>query len=94
MTNDKYPTRGKCITQNCFDCIYDKSAAGTNRQQVALCSVYDCALRPFRPSTKNIIPEKVLDYYGITGAEFAFYRSPSAAKQGFVEGNPVEEVHA
>ena len=94
MTNDKTPTRGKCIIQNCFDCIYDKSAAGTNRQQVALCSVYNCALRPFRPSTKSIIPEKVLDYYGITGAERALYRSPSAAKRGFVEGNAVERVHA
>ncbi len=91
MTVLENPTRGKCITQNCFDCIYDKSVAGTNRQQVTLCSVYQCALRPFRPSTKQIIPESVLNYYGITGDERAFYRSPSAAKRGFKEGNPVEE---
>ena len=91
MTIVKNPTRGKCITQACFDCIYDSSAAGTNRQQVTLCTVYACALRPFRPTTKSPIPESVLDYYNVIGVERAFYRSPDAAKRGFKEGNPAEE---
>ena len=93
MTARKKLTRSKAITQNCFDCLYDPAAAGTNRQQVTLCSVYDCALRPFRPTTKRPIPESVLDYYGITGAKRRFYRSPEAAFRGFLEGNP-EELHA
>ena len=89
MTSKKL-TRTRAITQNCYDCNYDSEAAGTNRQQVTLCSVYACALRPFRPTTNSPIPESVLDYYGIEGAERAFYRCPEAAKRGFVEGNSLE----
>ncbi len=94
MTIVQNPTRGKCITQNCFDCLYDPKAAGTNRQQVTLCSVYECALRPFRPTSKAPIPVSVLKYYGLTGAEYRFYRSPKAAKGGFKEGNPAEEYQS
>ena len=86
-------TRSKAITKHCFDCIYDPKAAGTNRQQVTLCSVYSCPLYPFRPTTKSLIPESVLDYYDVTGAERAYFRSPDAAKRGFVEGKPAEEYH-
>jgi hypothetical protein len=48
-------TRAKAIHQNCFDCIYDPAAAGTNRQQVTLYSV--------RPTTDSI-PASVYEYYG------------------------------
>jgi hypothetical protein len=84
-------TRSKAITKHCFECIYDQEAAGTNRQQVTLCSVRSCALYPYRPTTKALIPESVLDYYDISGAERAYFRSPKAAKRGFVEGIPADE---
>ena len=87
------PTRAKAITKHCFECIYDREAAGTNRQQVTLCAVRSCALYPFRPTTKALIPESVLDFYEIIGAERAYFRSPDAAKRGFVEGKPTEEYH-
>jgi hypothetical protein len=81
-------TRSKAITKHCFECIYDQEAAGTNRQQVTLCSVRSCPLYPFRPTTKSLIPESVLTYYQVTGAERAYFRSPDAVKRGFVEGKP------
>ena len=84
-------TRAKAITQHCFDCVYDPRAAGTNRQQVTLCSVQSCPLYPYRPTTKSLIPESVLDYYDVTGAERAYFRSPSAEKRGFVEGIPAKQ---
>lgn len=87
------PTRSKAITQHCLDCIYDPQAAGTNRQQVTLCAVRACALYPYRPTTKSLIPESVLDYYQVTGAERAYFRSPDAAFRGFVEGMPDEQYH-
>ena len=63
------------IDAHCRDCTYDSGAAGTWRQQVTLCSVKDnCALYPVRPVTKAPIPESVLDYYQVKGAERAFFR--------------------
>ena len=71
MTIENRPSLRKCIDQNCKSCVYDPKAAGTWRQQVALCSVTSCALYPVRPVTKSPIPESVLKYYGVTGPEIA-----------------------
>ena len=64
----------QCINDNCKNCIYDDTAAGTWLQQVTLCSVKSCALYSVRPVSKSPIPEIVLDSYLITGAEREFYR--------------------
>ena len=62
------------IDAHCRSCIHDELAAGTWRQQVELCSIKgNCALYPVRPVSKAPIPESVLDYYQVTGAERAFY---------------------
>ena len=69
------PNLRQCINENCIACIFDQGAAGTWRQQVTLCSIKEnCALYPVRPQTEAPIPESVLDYYQITGAERAYYR--------------------
>ena len=55
----------KRINQNCKDCIYDRHAPGTWRQQVTLCSVKSCAFYDVRPKTTSAIPKSVLSYYGV-----------------------------
>ncbi len=75
----------QCVNDNCRSCIYDPQAAGTWRQQVTLCTVKNCALYPVRPMTKAPIPESVLDYYMITGAERAFFRLSRPPEGPFTE---------
>ncbi len=77
----KKPNLRRCVNDKCRSCIYDPQAAGTWRQQVTLCTVTNCALYPVRPTSKAPIPESVLDYYCVTGAERAFYR-PSRPPEG------------
>jgi len=73
MTIEKRPSLRKCVNDHCKCCIYDSEAAGTWRQQVALCSVTGCPLYPVRPLTKAPIPESVLDYYQVTDVKRACY---------------------
>jgi hypothetical protein len=54
----------KAINAHCKSCIYDETAMGTWKQQVALCSVGCCELFEVRPTTDRI-PDSVLTYYGI-----------------------------
>jgi hypothetical protein len=42
-------TRSRAIAAMCKQCVYDPRAAGTWRQQVAICSSIDCPLWRFRP---------------------------------------------
>jgi hypothetical protein len=39
----------KAIDEKCKDCIYDKGAPGTWRQQVAACTITSCSLHEYRP---------------------------------------------
>ena len=64
------PSLRKAINQHCLNCVYDKLAAGTWRQQVSLCSVKSCALYDVRPKPTRPIPESVLSYYGVDLAEY------------------------
>ena len=81
----------KCVNDNCRDCTYDPKAAGTWLQQVTICAVKNCALYPVRPVSKSTIPESVMDYYGITGAERALYRLSRPPEGPLSEHNKVEE---
>lgn len=54
------------INMHCKDCIYDPLAAGTWRQQVALCAVYSCPMWEVRPMPTGPIPKSVLKYYGVS----------------------------
>jgi hypothetical protein len=60
----------KAINKNCKNCVYDKIAAGTWRQQVTLCGVNSCALYDVRPKSTRPIPESVLSYYGVDLGEY------------------------
>ena len=60
----------KRINQNCKDCIYDRHAPGTWRQQVTLCAAKECSLYPVRPITQSPIPQKVLEYYQVSDEEY------------------------
>ena len=58
--------RKAAISQHCRECIHDPEAPGTWRQQVELCSITQCALFRFRPTSTGRIPESVLNYYDVT----------------------------
>ena len=60
----------KHINQNCKDCIYDSSAPGTWRQQVALCSIKSCPFWDIRARPTSPIPESILRWYGVDLAEY------------------------
>lgn len=49
-------TRAKAIADNCRECIHDRMAAGTWREQVALCGCTDCPLWVYRPLPTNAPP--------------------------------------
>ena len=87
MTIKKRPSLRKCIDENCRNCIYDKQAKGTWRQQVTLCSMTGCSLHPVRPKTSAPIPEAVLDYHQVTEAECALYALSRPPEGGFSERN-------
>ena len=87
----KKPSLRKCINDHCISCIYDQGAAGTWRQQVTLCAVKSCAIYPRRPVYKSPIPEGVMDYYAIEGAEREFYRPSRHPEAPVSEQNKVEE---
>jgi hypothetical protein len=88
----KKPNLRKCIDENCIACGYDPGAAGTWRQQVTLCSIKgNCALYPVRPVSKAPIPESVLDYYQVTGAERAVYSLSRPLEGPVTEANESEE---
>ena len=53
---DAPKTRGAAIAAKCKDCIHDPAAAGTWREQVAVCSCIDCPLWRFRPLPRNAPP--------------------------------------
>lgn len=60
----------KHINQNCKDCIYDSSAPGTWRQQVALCGIKSCPFWDIRAKPTSPIPESTLRWYGVDLAKF------------------------
>lgn len=60
----------KPINDMCKECIYDKHAAGSWRQQVELCSCQTCPLWDVRPkSSGESIPESVLAYYAVKSGD-------------------------
>ena len=60
----------KAIDQNCKDCSYDPTVAGTWRQQVFLCSAKTCPLWTVRAKPTSSVPESTLRWYGVDLAEF------------------------
>lgn len=50
------PTRAQAIAAKCRECIHDPGAAGTWREQVAVCGCSDCPLWAYRPLPRNAPP--------------------------------------
>lgn len=46
-------TRGQAIAAKCRECIHDPHAAGTWREQVAVCACTVCTLWQYRPLSRN-----------------------------------------
>ena len=88
---NKKPSLRRCINDHCISCVYDERAAGTWRQQVTLCTINGCALYSVRPVTKAPIPESVLDYYLVSGAERALYTLSRPQEGPVTEHNESEE---
>lgn len=49
-------TRSQAIAAKCRECIHDPMAAGTWREQVAVCGCTDCPLWGYRPLPRNAPP--------------------------------------
>ena len=49
-------TRGQAVAAKCRECISDPLAAGTWREQVAVCACTDCPLWQCRPLSANAPP--------------------------------------
>ena len=54
----KRPSMRKAIDEKCKDCIYDQANGGNWRQQVSMCTCFDCSLWPIRPLSTQLTPEE------------------------------------
>lgn len=84
-------TRNAAIAAKCRDCLFDKEAAGTWRQQVTVCPSTDCALWTFRPLAEGIphrlksrSPDDLPDGWHLLPQALAI-RSLEPSKQGIRE---------
>lgn len=85
MTVPKKYSLRKAINDKCRSCVYDKANVGSWLVQVTLCSCMDCPLYAVRPVSKSPIAEGTLREYGVTGAEFEFYRQPGTREGHLTE---------
>lgn len=58
------------IDTMCKRCIYDPNAAGSWRQQVTICTSFDCPLYSVRPRSGTPIRVSLLDSYGLKMVDF------------------------
>ena len=59
----------KAVAEKCKDCIYDDALEGGGgvNQQIATCTITDCALHPVRPINKHNtkLTKRILKVHGI-----------------------------
>ena len=95
MTVPKKYSLRQAINDKCRSCVFDEANVGSWRVQVTLCSCNSCPLYEVRPVTRSPIAEGTLKEYGVTGAEFAFYRQPRTREGHLAEKTPtIETLHA
>ena len=92
--NSKKVSLRASINNKCRSCIYDEANVGSWLVQVTLCSCRECPLYEVRPVTKAPIAEGTLKEYGVTGAEFAFYRQLDPQEGHLTEKTLGEEYPA
>lgn len=60
-TRRRAGSRQKAIDQMCRLCLYDpQGGLGTWRQQVTMCSAFDCPLWMFRPVSSEPLPDSAV----------------------------------
>ena len=91
MTVSKKYSLRQAINDKCRSCVYDEANVGSWLVQVTLCSCKGCPLYEVRPVSKSPIAEGTLKEYGVTGAEFAFYRQLGPQEGHLTQKTPVEE---
>lgn len=64
------PGLRQSINDMCKSCIYDSRAAGNWKQQVTICTSFECPLYPVRPVSREPIPLSVIVWYGLDLAVF------------------------
>ena len=89
--NGKKVSLRASINDKCRSCVYDEVNVGSWLVQVTLCSCRDCPLFDVRPVTKSPIADGTLKEYGVTGAEFAFYRQLGSREGHLTEKTAGEE---
>ena len=60
----------RAVNHMCRECIYDQNASGGWRQQVTICTSFDCPLYKVRPRSPDPIPERLLADYGLKISDF------------------------
>ncbi len=94
MTVPKKYSLRQAINDKCRSCIYDEANVGSCLVQVTLCSCKSCPLYAVRPVTRSPTAEGTLKAYGVTGAEFAFYRQLDPREGHLAEKTPaIETLH-
>ena len=56
----------KAVNAKCRECTHDPLDKGSAAQQIACCTISDCPLHSVRPVTAKVIPQRLLDYWGIS----------------------------
>lgn len=81
----------KAINAKCRECTHDPLDKGSAAQQIACCTISDCPLHPVRPITAKVIPQRLLDYWGISSdslcerAKPLVKTAPSCSGEGQIE---------
>ena len=91
MTVPKKHSLRQAINDKCRSCVFDEANVVSWLVQVTQCSCKGCPLYEVRPVTKSPIAEGTLKEYGVTGAEFAFYRQLDAREGHLAEKTAGEE---
>ena len=94
MTVPKKYSLRQAINDKCRSCVYDEANIGSWLVQVTLCSCRDCPLYEVRPVSKSPIAEGTLKAYGVTGADFAFYRQPRTREGAIAQKTPEFDIPA
>ncbi len=94
MTLPKKYSLRQAINDKCRSCVYDEANVGSWLVQVTLCNCKGCPLFDVRPVTKSPISVGTLKEYGVTGAEFAFYRQLDPQEGHLTEKTLGEEYPA
>lgn len=88
------PSMRKAVNAKCRECTYDQNDRGSAAQQIAVCIATDCPLHPIRPVTCSVIPQKLLDHWGIQKAQLCERAQPLVREADIEEGQDGDSTDA